>query len=154
MKERALNALPAVFVAGAALLLPAIAREVRLETLSSAAFASDDNAETAELSYNVYLPSGYEADGTIRYPVLYLLHGSAGDAQSWDDFWPILDDMIADGTIPPVIGIAPITGHSYWVNSTAFGAAETAVSRISSRMSMRACRRLPTETAGRWWASP
>lgn len=105
----------------------AIGQDVRLENLASSAYAADDNAETEELSYNLYLPAGYEPDGATRYPVLYLLHGSAGDAESWDDFWPILDRMIADGMIPPVIGVAPITGNSYWVNSPAFGAAETAV---------------------------
>lgn len=105
----------------------AAAQEIRLETLASPAYAGDDNPETADLDYNLYLPANYEADGARRYPVLYLLHGSGGDAESWDDFWPILTRMIADGSIPPVIAVAPITGNSYWVDSTAFGAAETAV---------------------------
>lgn len=121
----ALYAWPAVLLLSTA--LPGNAQEVRLATLTSSAFASDENAETSELSYSLYLPEGYAAKGATRYPVLYLLHGSGGDAESWDDFWPILDRMIADGTIPPVIGVAPITGNSYWVNSTAFGDAETAV---------------------------
>jgi enterochelin esterase-like enzyme len=112
-----------------ALLSPtaAMAQSVELQTMPAPAFAADENAETEDLSYNLYLPAGYEADGTTRYPVLYLLHGSGGDAESWDDFWPILDRMIAEGTIPPVIGVAPITGNSYWVDSATFGAAETAV---------------------------
>jgi enterochelin esterase-like enzyme len=105
----------------------ALAQTVELQTVDSAAFAADDNAETAELSYNLYLPAGYEANDGTRYPVLYLLHGSGGDAESWDDFWPILDRMIAEGTIPPAIAVAPITGNSYWVDSATFGAAEQAV---------------------------
>ncbi len=28
---------------------------------------------------NVLLPRGYDASGATRYPVLYLLHGGAGD---------------------------------------------------------------------------
>ena len=123
--KQAFYTLPAILLLGTA--LPANAQEVRLETLASAAFASDDNAETSDLSYNLYLPKGFETDGATRYPVLYLLHGSGGDSESWDDFWPILDRMIAEETIPPVIAVAPITGNSYWVDSTAFGAAETAV---------------------------
>lgn len=105
----------------------AMAQAVTLETLTSPAYSADDNPETEELSYNLYLPAGYEAGGAARYPVLYLLHGSGGDAESWDDFWPILDRMIAEGMIPPVIGVAPITGNSYWVDSATFGAAESAV---------------------------
>jgi enterochelin esterase-like enzyme len=112
-----------------ALLWPAAAaaQSVELQTLPSPAFASDENAETEELSYNLYLPAGYESEGATRYPVLYLLHGSGGDSESWDDFWPILDRMIAEGTIPPVIAVAPITNNSYWVDSASFGAAESAV---------------------------
>lgn len=109
------------------LALPAIAQEITVETMASPAFANDENPETEELSYVRYLPEGYEADGGTRYPVLYLLHGSGGEADAWDDFWPILDTMIAEGTIPPTIAVAPVTGNSYWVDSAAFGAAETAV---------------------------
>ena len=32
---------------------------------------------------NVLLPPGYDPRGSVRYPVLYLLHGSAQNAQSW-----------------------------------------------------------------------
>lgn len=110
-------------------MVPAIAQEVSVETMASPALASDDNPETGDLSYTLYLPAGYEAGGDTRYPVLYLLHGSGGEADAWDDFWPILDSMIAEGTVPPVIAVAPVTGNSYWVDSAAFGAAETAVTK-------------------------
>ena len=109
------------------LALPALAQDVTVETMASPAMANDDNPETEDLSYALYLPDGYEASGDTRYPVLYLLHGSGGEADAWNDFWPILDTMIADGTIPPTIAVAPITGNSYWVDSATFGAAETAV---------------------------
>lgn len=94
---------------------------------SELASLQDDQAAGSEMSYNVYLPHGYNPNGTTRYPVLYLLHGSGGNATSWERFWPILDTMIEEGTIPPSIAIAPITGNSYWVDSAKFGAVESAV---------------------------
>ncbi|MGZ9810252.1 alpha/beta hydrolase [Pseudoroseicyclus sp. H15] len=109
------------------LALPAFAGDVTVESMASPALAADDNAETSDLSYALYLPDGFDADAGTLYPVLYLLHGSGGEADAWEDFWPILDTMIAEGTIPPVIAVAPVTGNSYWVDSAAFGAAETAV---------------------------
>src|SRR5256885_13056114 len=29
-------------------------------------------------TYNVYLPTGYDAQSRLRYPVMYLLHGNDG----------------------------------------------------------------------------
>lgn len=125
------NLLKSLIVVPALALLPAAGSaqqgQTSVETFASPALANDENPDTDELSYELYLPDGFEADGATRYPVLYLLHGSGGDEEAWDDFWPILDTMIAEGTVPPVIAVAPITGDSYWVDSAAFGAAETAV---------------------------
>ncbi|MCU6709063.1 alpha/beta fold hydrolase [Paenibacillus sp. J5C_2022] len=88
-----------------------------------------DSAEGNDMTYKVYLPHGYDNAGTTRYPVMYLLHGSGGTATSWDKFWPILDKMIEDGTTPPVIAVAPVTGNSYWVDSGKYGSVETAVTQ-------------------------
>ena len=61
----------------------------------------------------VYTPPGYE-EGTTKYPVLYLLHGSGGD----EDAWPtmgianvIMDNLIADGKVVPMIVVMP---NAYW----------------------------------------
>lgn len=82
-----------------------------------------------DLSYVVYTPEEYGKDPTKRYPVLYLLHGSYGNEKSWDSFWPILDKMIEEKKIEPVIAAAPVTGNSYWVDSEKYGAVETAVTQ-------------------------
>lgn len=89
----------------------------------------EDKTEDGILKYRLYLPAGYSADEAGGYPVLYLLHGSNKNHKEteWDAFFPALDEMIADGTIPPVIAVAPITGDSYWVDSKAFGDYETAI---------------------------
>tara|TARA_R110000751_G_scaffold116604_1_gene216227 strand:+ start:20650 stop:22392 length:1743 start_codon:yes stop_codon:yes gene_type:complete len=80
-----------------------------------------------KLSYKVYLPYAYNGNSDIKYPVLYLLHGSAGNETSWNEFWPILDTMIEQERIPPVVAIAPITGNSYWIDSKKYGPIESIV---------------------------
>ncbi len=56
----------------------------------------------------VYTPPGYTADR--KYPVLYLLHGLNSDAGQWP-YWIranyIIDNLVADGKIEPVIMVFP-----------------------------------------------
>ena len=57
----------------------------------------------------VYLPYGYMT-GKERYPVLYLLHGSGGDEQAWNEcgrLSRIMDHLIADGRCKPMIVVMP-----------------------------------------------
>ena len=56
----------------------------------------------------VYTPPGYPADR--KYPVLYLLHGIAGDETEWQRFASpdvILDNLLADGKPVPMIVVMP-----------------------------------------------
>ena len=58
----------------------------------------------------VYLPSGYEQKAEVRYPVLYLLHGSGGDETAWVDcgrVCQILDNLMAAGKAKPCIVVMP-----------------------------------------------
>ncbi len=53
----------------------------------------------------VYTPPGYDR-GTQRYPVLYLLHGSGGDEDAWNNLGRasvILDNLIAAGKAVPML---------------------------------------------------
>ena len=57
----------------------------------------------------VYLPPGYDTS-TGDYPVLYLLHGAGGDERNWIDrqlAHIILDNLIADGSLEPLIVVMP-----------------------------------------------
>lgn len=70
------------------------------------------------INYSVYLPAGY---GQTRktYPVLYLLHGIAGNEINWIQFGEIdyiADDLIASKEIIPMIIIMPDGGKSFYVN--------------------------------------
>lgn len=58
----------------------------------------------------VYLPPSYNKNRSYRYPVLYLLHGSGGDENSWSDGGraiQILDNMIVSGRCEPMIVVMP-----------------------------------------------
>jgi enterochelin esterase-like enzyme len=70
-----------------------------------------------QTSYNVFLPPGYN-EGTRRYPVLYMLHGVAGDATEWQSIGLLegADRMIQDGEIEPMMIVLPNGGANYWVN--------------------------------------
>lgn len=59
---------------------------------------------------NIYLPPGYAAHKTRRYPVLYLLHGSGGDEEAWLDDGraaQIIDNLIAENRCRPMIVVMP-----------------------------------------------
>lgn len=71
----------------------------------------------ADYPYVAYTPEGYHGHEG-RYPVVYLLHGSLGNAQVWTEFVEaerILDEMIESGEIPPAIVIMP-GSLSWWAD--------------------------------------
>jgi enterochelin esterase family protein len=57
----------------------------------------------------IYTPPAYETNKN-KYPVLYLLHGSGGDEEAWISIgrlWTIMDNLIAQGKIVPMIVVMP-----------------------------------------------
>jgi enterochelin esterase-like enzyme len=57
----------------------------------------------------VYTPPGYEGSSD-RYPVLYLLHGSGSTETAWTErgrAHVILDNLIADGSLEPLVVVMP-----------------------------------------------
>ena len=58
----------------------------------------------------VYAPPGYDRNQSVRYPVLYLLHGANADENAWYRLGRanlILDNLLAAGTIKPFIVVMP-----------------------------------------------
>jgi enterochelin esterase-like enzyme len=54
----------------------------------------------------VYTPAGYEDNKKMKYPVLYLLHGSGGDEDAWTQLGRtpvIMDNLIALGKAKPML---------------------------------------------------
>jgi enterochelin esterase-like enzyme len=78
-------------------------------------YASTVNLAT---SYIIFLPPGY-AESSQHYPVLYMLHGVAGDATEWQSIGLLeaADRMIQDGEIQPMLIVLPNGGAKYWVNN-------------------------------------
>ncbi len=61
------------------------------------------------LSFRLYLPVCYQANGQYAYPVLYLLHGQSFTDDQWDRLGAdeTLDRLILAGEIPPFIIVMP-----------------------------------------------
>jgi enterochelin esterase-like enzyme len=70
-------------------------------------------------SFIVYLPPGYSSS-SVRYPVLYLLHGRDGHANAFLEIGiqRTLDHLIGDGAIPPMIAVMvqDLPGLNNWRN--------------------------------------
>jgi enterochelin esterase-like enzyme len=69
-------------------------------------------------TYVVYLPAGYNPEGA-RYPVLYLLHGNAGNASDWitqGRLQVTADALIERKEIPPVVIVMPQGGTDWYVD--------------------------------------
>jgi enterochelin esterase-like enzyme len=80
----------------------------------------------------VYTPPDYEKS-TSRYPVLYLLHGAGSDETSWTQRGQahvILDNLIADGKLKPIVVVMPFGFAAARAPGTARGdAAENKMQR-------------------------
>ncbi|MFZ0031452.1 MAG: alpha/beta hydrolase-fold protein [Candidatus Cybelea sp.] len=56
-----------------------LAGDVRVDFVESEALADNPLGDPATRPVAVYLPAGYDAQGSRRYPALYVLHGYTGD---------------------------------------------------------------------------
>jgi enterochelin esterase-like enzyme len=82
-----------------------------------------------ERDFYVYTPPGYDAKGKTRYPVLYLLHGFSDDASAWTAVGKanaILDNLIAQGKVRPMILVMPLDYGEPALLAAAFRSRHTA----------------------------
>jgi enterochelin esterase-like enzyme len=78
----------------------------------------DSPALQRKWTYAVYLPDGYDSS-TLRYPVLYLLHGHGQGLYDWANSGHIqqtADALIEHGDIPPAIIVMPDAGTTWYVD--------------------------------------
>ncbi len=78
-----------------------------------------EHVESAALgvtkSVVVYLPAGYAADSTRRWPVYYFLHGLGGDETSWTKHGDL--DKVADTVGVQAIIVMPDGDNSFYTDS-------------------------------------
>jgi len=63
---------------------------------------------------HVYTPPGYEASGSQKYPIFYLLHGAGDSDEAWTSVGRagfILDNLIAAKQAKPMVVVMP-AGHT------------------------------------------
>ena len=86
---------------------PKLAGTVEEVVYDTRAYATDERS-VKKTAY-VYLPYGYSKDK--EYNILYLMHGTGDDEKYWLKTNPynktMLDNMIADGDIEPLIVVTP-----------------------------------------------
>ena len=83
------------------------------------------NGGAIQSSATVYLPHGYDQDDSAtRYNILYLQHGAYGNERTWmyeygDSFKNMIDHMIEDKLIPPLIIVMPyLPSGNEWYHDT------------------------------------
>jgi len=82
----------------------------------------DSKTPGARRQMRVYTPSGYSTDH--KYPVLYLLHGIGGNDLEWIKACSadnVIDNLLADGKIEPMIVVFPNGNASVTVDGGAGG---------------------------------
>ena len=65
------------------------------------------------VKYNVYLPDGF-AEGSDRYPAVYLLHGLYGTYKDWSKqggMKTVIDELIGTGEACKMVVFMPNAGH-------------------------------------------
>ncbi len=93
-------------------------------------YPSSFSSKMKQRRLSVYLPPEYDENADRRYPVLYLLHGTGGDELAWlgmGRLAQIMDNMIAQGKIQPMIVVLPngiadqdaAPGHSPYMSGEA-----------------------------------
>lgn len=102
--------------------------DVQIDFITSAALQGNALGDPPERPIAVYLPPGYDAQGSRRYPVLYCLHGYTGDtaalvaSRPWEtNVVQWMDRLVAADRMPPALlaivdGFTRLGGSQY-VNS-------------------------------------
>lgn len=84
----------------------------------------------------VYTPAGYDRNNkSVKYPVLYLLHGGGGDEDAWSTLGrtcQILDNLIAQGKAKPMIVVMPNGNPNQYAAQTLGIPVKTEVKKYAS----------------------
>lgn len=100
----------------------AVYGESRMDTVSMPTLSAKNNRPVV-----FYLPDGYDVADTVRYPVLYLLHGVNGDEYSWmrhGDIKHIMDSLIENRIVRPCVVVMPNTNAGEYIWGKRYKGAE------------------------------
>ena len=84
-------------------------------TLTTISFFSKSLGTTRDVQ--IYLPQDYNLNDSIRYPVFYFLHGATENHTAWPELAGILDTLIENKYISPVIVVKPDGSIGPWAGS-------------------------------------
>ncbi len=99
--------------------------DVRVGFIESAALADNPLGDPASRAIPVYVPPGYDAQGSRRYPALYVLHGYTGDSlalissRPWEtNVFQWADRLVRERRMPPALivlvdGFTRLGGSQY-----------------------------------------
>jgi enterochelin esterase-like enzyme len=83
----------------------------RRGTLTHVTYNSPGHVTPVDTNYLVvYTPPGYNPKRAKAYPTFYLIHGGGGNEMDWSTQGAmnnVLDNLIADGQIPPMVVVMP-----------------------------------------------
>ena len=102
--------------------------DVHIDFIESAALRGNPLGDPSERPVAIYVPHGYDRQGTRRYPTLYCLHGYTGDVAAlvsgrpWEtNVFQWIDRLIAKRSMPPALMVVidgfTRLGGSQYVNS-------------------------------------
>lgn len=131
-----------------------LAGDLHIDFVESEALARNALGDPATRPLAVYVPPGYDPEGSKRYAVMYVLHGYTGDvaalvaARPWEtNVVQWVDRLIVERTMPPVLlvvvdGFTRLGGSQY-VNSIHNGDYATYVVRDAIGYVDRTYRTIP-----------
>ena len=101
-------------------LLVALASAQQSQVITDSLVSQSLNGRT--MSISIYLPPSYD-EGDTRYPVLYYLHGAAGDHTQWvsSGIQGAMDSMLKEGKVKEMIIVMPSAPKSWYANSSVMG---------------------------------
>jgi len=120
--------------------LLALEGDARVDFIESGALSGNPLGDPATRPVAVYLPPGYDAEGSRRYPALYVLHGYTGDVAAlvstrpWEtNVFQWADRLVREKRMPPALvvlvdGFTRLGGSQY-LDSVHNGAYATYVVR-------------------------
>lgn len=104
--------------------------------------ASSEESQLLGLDFRVHLPSNYSQDSEMKYPVLFIVHGRAGNSSLPWIFANLAKDLNAIIISPQADIPDPIGGYSWWLVDSKPGEESLSLSDSSNAEILHASEKL------------